>query len=319
MKNKLQQLKKASQICLISHNEPDSDALCGMFVLKNFLQTQYGKEVDCFAEFTHLPENYYCWQGTQELNPTPKDYDFAIMMDSPKTERLGCFESLFLHAKNKIIIDHHATNEFDKTSNVIKIVSSTCEIVFDLLSKEHYRFSKQDYEMIYAGIITDTNNLTCGEINKHTFEVVGECVQNVEIYPIYENLMLNNTRKNMDIFALAIQNAKYYCDEKIIISHISKQQAEQLNVTQDNYTGIINRLATISGVKLVAFIYPKQDVYYVSMRGRRGCNVGKIAKHHNGGGHDGAAAYLSAENLDSIQNDLLEEFESELSQHSLTC
>lgn len=312
----IEKIKNAKKICLISHLEPDADALCSMIVFRNFLLAKLNAKVDIFAEFEHLPHSYDCLTENQNLNPEPGDYDFAVMMDAPKTERLGKYENLFNNSTNKIVIDHHATNEFDKKQNIVEVVSSTCEIVYKILKENDYIFSKADYGMIYAGIITDTNNLIVGALSKQTFEIVGECVQNVETYPIYENFMLNNTMQNMQIFASAILNCKSFEQNKILISHFSKQQAAAINAKQDSYIGIINRLATINGARLVAFIYPKGKEYYVSMRGRAGANVGNIAKQNGGGGHDGAAAYMSTQNLDEIENHLLKEFEKVLSSSS---
>ena len=312
--SQISKLKHAKNICLIAHNEPDADALCSMIVFKNFLSTKFNVHVDIFAEYSHLPHSYDCLTDNQNINQGKANYDYAVMMDAPKTERLGVFEPLFLNSPNKLVIDHHATNEFDRKTNIISVVSSTCEIVFDILSAFNYQFTKADYGMIYAGIVTDTNNLTVGERTKHTFEIAGICVQNVECYPIYENFMLNNTRQNMDVMAIAIQNAKYFENGKIIISHITKQQAEKNNVTQDNYTGIINRLSTINGARLVGFIYPKQGEYYVSMRGRAGYDVGSIAKENGGGGHTGAAAFMSSMTIPQIENLLLEKFNQALNQ-----
>lgn len=310
----IKQLKNAKNVCLIAHNEPDADALCSMIVFKNFLSTKFKINVDIFAEYSHLPHSYDCLLDGQNLNQGKANYDWAIMMDAPKTERLGVFEPLFLNAPNKMVIDHHATNEFDHKTNIVNVVSSTCEIVFDILLEFKHKFSKADYGMLYAGIITDTNNLTVGARSEHTFALTGICVQNVESYPIYENFMLNNTKQNMNILSLAIQNAKYHENGKIIISHITKKQAEENNITQDNYTGIINRLSTINGARLVGFIYPKQGEFYVSMRGRAGFDIGSIAKQNGGGGHTGAAAYMSNLSITKAENLLLEQFKQALKQ-----
>ena len=306
--NQIKALKKAKNICLIAHNEPDADALCSMFLLKHFLNQKFNLNVDCFAEYSHLPDSYNCLPDIGNLNAGKEKYDFAVMMDSPNADRLGEFKDLFLNAPTRLVIDHHATNEFDPKQNIVKVVSSTCEIVFDILKAYHHKFSKADYGLTYAGIITDTNNLTVGERSRHTFDVVGECVENVECYPIYENFMLNNTQQNMNLLAQAIQSAEYFENGKIILASITKKQAKEMSATQDRYTGIVNRLSTINGARLVAFIYPKEDGYYVSMRGRAGYDVGKLAKQNGGGGHTGAAAFLSDKKLENIKKDVLNQF-----------
>ena len=48
------------------------------------------------------------------------------------------------------------------------------------------------------------------------------------------------------------------------------------------------------------------------MRGRKGSNVANIAKRHKGGGHIGAAAFVSDKNLPEIEQLILTEFRKEL-------
>ncbi len=123
-----------------------------------------------------------------------------------------------------------------------------------------------------------------------------------------EDRFSNNSLKNRQLLALAIRNIYAMENGQILVSHISHEEAAAYYVKFDDYVGLINALATISGNKLVCFIESNGDEYYVSMRAKKGYDVSTIAKKYNGGGHKGAAAYNSSETLEVIEDTIKKEF-----------
>lgn len=305
----LDNLYNVPSVCLIGHMDPDADVLCSMVIMREFLMKQFGiKKVDLFAENETIPQNYLSILENIKLNKSCTKYHTAIMMDSPNLDRIGIFKSLFESAKQKIVIDHHDTNLKNGDYNIVEIVSSTCEIVYKILKAYNYKFSSKIYGKIYAGLITDTNNFSVGAITSDTFKIASACFNYIDSSAIYNNFFNNNTIRNMHLLALAIQNVITLEDGKIILTQVTKEQASLYKAKFDDYTGIINRLATIAGSCLVCFVQPKGNAYYVSMRARRGYDVASIAKKFGGGGHVGAAAYLSKKSIKEIEEEVLKEF-----------
>ena len=117
----------------------------------------------------------------------------------------------------------------------------------------------------------------------------------------------------MLLFLYWVQNTVTFEHGQIIISHITHEEAHSYKATFEDYYGIINKLATISSAKYICFIKPKDNLYYVGMRGRKGANVSTIAKTNGGGGHIGAAAFTSDKSLREIEELILTSFRYELS------
>lgn len=302
-------LRGKNAVCIISHVNPDVDALASSVVFARFLKQFFKiKQVDLFADFKTLPQNYDVLTKNVKLNPKIKKYQACIMLDAPNASRLGCFEQVYENGALKISIDHHNTNLKNADINIVETVSSTCEIVYSILKSFNFCMEKEDLSLIYAGIITDTNNFSVGAMNARTFKIVAEIVDKIDQKAIYNQYFSNNSLKNMQVLALAIQNIKVFNDGKIIFTHISKQCAERLNIHQQDYEGVINRIATISKNVFVCFVYPKNGCYYVSMRAKQGFDVATIAKANNGGGHVGAAAFDSKKSINSIKNLVLSQF-----------
>ena len=219
-------LNNSEKICLIAHINPDVDALVSLSVFKNFLCHKLKiKNVDVFAEYDVLPENYAPLLIDLNLNPKIKKYDTAIMLDSPKSDRLGKFKALFDGAKKKLVIDHHKTNEFCGQTNIVEYVSSTCEILYSLLKQYKYNFTSQDCENIYAGIITDTNNLTVGEVSSATYKIIAEIYKKIDARSIYLRYFSNNSMMSMKILAKAIEKLRIYESGKIIFASLANRKA----------------------------------------------------------------------------------------------
>lgn len=312
--NLLQTLKTSKSVCLIGHLSPDTDALASMIVFKDFLNNYFKIEtVDIFTEEFNPDDEYFLeLVENTEINPPLKTYDTAIVMDAPNIERLGIYKELFKSASKKIVIDHHATNDNSGDINIVEMRSSTCEIVYSILSYFNYQIPDENKGKLYAGIITDTNNFTVGNFDNRTFRIASEIVDDINKNDIYQHFLANNSLSQMRMLSVAIQNLKTFENGKIIISHVEKEDIQ--SATLEDCSGIINKLATISGSKLICFIYPKTDGYYVSMRAKEGFDVASIAKQNGGGGHTGAAAYLSHQNLESIQDDIIVQFTQQLKQ-----
>ncbi len=315
----LEILKRFKKICLIGHIDPDTDALSSMVVFYNFLKTKFKIEtVDLFADCNQIENSYAPILNHFNINPALQNYDCAIMMDSPNIDRLGKYKELFITSPFKIVIDHHNTNNFDGDLNIVHTTSSTCEIIYLIAKEFNYNFTIADKGKIYAGIITDTNNFTVGNFNSSTFNVVSECIDEINNTSIYNHFFGKNSLLNMQLLSIAIQNIKTYEEGKILFTYISKEDTIKLNASHEDFTGIINRTATITGNILVCFVQPKENCYYVSMRAKNGCNVAKIAKAHEGGGHNGAAAFICDKEISTIEQFIIEEFKEELKNYKET-
>ena len=309
----LKVLNNCKSVCLIAHLDPDPDALSSMIVFREFIKNKFKvKQVDIFADCKTISDNLQPILGKIIINKKISKYQTAIMMDCPNTDRLGIYKSLFENCKQKIIIDHHATNTFCGDINIVENCSSTCEIVYSILKEYSYKISKENQGKLYSGIITDTDNFRVGSITDTTFNIASEFNSNINREEIYNHFFANNTFKNMQLLAQAINNIVTFEHNQIIITHISHEEAKKLKATEDDFIGIVNKIATINTAKLICFVKPKDEHYYVTLRSKQGANVSNIAKNNGGGGHVGAAGFISKDSLQIVEQKILEEFRNEL-------
>lgn len=309
---KLKKIKNANLVCLIAHMDPDADALSSMVIMQDFLIEKFKIScVDIFAE-GNIPDN--CLEIIEDkiIDPQPKqNYDAAIIMDCPNLDRVGRYASLYQNAAIKINIDHHATNIFKDCISYFDVVSSSCEIVYDLLSYYGYKFSSAQLGKIYAALLTDTDGFSVGAINSNTYKIASACADVVKVEDVYTNFLKHNTLLNQQLYAKAISNTKEY-KEGFLITYIKKEQLDELKAKEEDEFGIANQLNSIYTSKLICFISPKGNNWYVSFRAKKGYDVSLIAKKFGGGGHQGAAAFVSSKSLDVIVKDVEKAFKQQL-------
>lgn len=306
---KLLLLNGLKSVCLLGHIDPDTDAFASMLIFKDFLKKCFGvKRVDIFAEYNELGVKDLEMLGKEKINPKQCKYEACVSMDTANIERHGIYADLFKKAKIKVVIDHHDTNTREGQINIVEICSSTCEIVSSVCKAFGYNLNESQKAKIYAGIITDTNNFQVGAIKSRTFKVASECCDQIDTNALYRFYFENNSIKNMQMLSIALQNMTTFEGGKILITQITKEEAKKYKTKNEDFSGIANRLNTITGVKMLCFIEPKDDFYYVSMRSKPGYNVAVIAQKNGGGGHVGASAFNSTESIEKIEQMVLLEF-----------
>ena len=107
--NILEEINKAEKIVILTHENPDGDAIGSGLAMYHALKA-YGKKPDII-----VPEHsrtFNCLPGIDELK-TESDiehYDLAIALDCAAIKMLNGFVYYFENAKVKVCIDHHSTN-----------------------------------------------------------------------------------------------------------------------------------------------------------------------------------------------------------------
>ena len=326
-KYSIEQIKQAKNIAIISHINPDADAIGSMIALKRLIKKNFATSnnsliIDTFAQTDIIDSRYSPLLNGENLNKqTCKKYDLAICVDCADINRLGKFKKIFNNATDTLNIDHHETNtKFAKNNVVAKNSSSTCEILY-LLYHNVFKldFSAGIDSLLYSGIITDTNNLTQNLGNstlKVVFELIEKCRQsNCNLEVIRDHFFKNNTKEQLTLLGHALQTLNFVENGKIAMMKLVKQDFIETKAKQDDTVGIVDYTCNLSGVKIgIIFIKQQDNTYYVSLRSKDEVDVGKIASAMGGGGHKNVSAFRTKqkENLTDVKSKLISLCKAEL-------
>lgn len=319
----LDDILHSDKIAIFCHTMPDADTLASAVALKKLIKQNLPegtaqKQIDIFVDADEISEINGAIIKNVETNVQHcEKYDLAIAVDCASSNRLGKYEELFFSADKTINIDHHATNTQYAQNNLVLKGSSTCEAIYILAKIKNYNISDEVCNLIYSGIITDTNNLTQGNITANTHKTITEMVaRKINIEALNEHFFKNNNKSKAFLLQKALSTLKFLSYDRIALMKLSKQDIANADACFEDTMGIVNHGIEIKGVEIAILAIKQEDnTYYVSLRGKNNINVADIAKQFGGGGHDQVAAFQYNGTIADLQQPLLKACREELNKH----
>ena len=306
--------RNKQKIAIITHIYPDADGLSSLVFLKDRLENCFNnakktKKIDIYADVVELDEIYNPILKKDHLNDQNivGRYDLAIGVDCTDTGRFGRFKHIFTNAKETLNIDHHETNTFFADYNFVHKTSSTCELLYLTMAKMKVEMPASICKLVYAGIITDTNNLTQGNVNDKTYAIINKFVRNgVEIDKVQEHFFKNNSLSKMKLLEKAIHSLKFSADGKLAIMKLNKADFVECGANPNTDTlGIVDYAISLKDAKIAMLLVKQEDnSYHISLRSKGQINVGQIARQFGGGGHQNMAAF-NADAISDFKDDFI--------------
>ena len=145
----------ANNILLVSHVNPDGDALGSELSLYSILKNM-GKKVTVFNVTKPLPEYLdFLPNFNKVTNVLPNKVDLTISFDCGSFDRLGIEKKpSFL-----INIDHHISNtNYGDINLIMPTYASTSQVVYELLKANNVKIDKESAICIYTALVTDTGS-----------------------------------------------------------------------------------------------------------------------------------------------------------------
>lgn len=303
-------LNDAKKIAIVSHVNPDADALCSSLALKNIIKNNYDyKYVDVFVD-GEIGSLYDPILRDEVVNPTPyNSYDLVFVLDCPSIGRTGKYSELIENTPIVVDIDHHETNENFGTHNFVSpTASSTSEIIFLMAKGAKFELNNLIAKELYQGIITDTNCFT-SNITRRSHKVLSELLgYKFDSEAIKSYYFKNNSLGKTRLLQKALVSLKFYNGEKFTTMKIPNELFEKFDASFEDTLGIIDNGINISGTEISAIIIEKEpEKIYVSLRSKGKINVGDIATKFGGGGNLQLAAYQTEGNVKDAEAALVEE------------
>jgi phosphoesterase RecJ-like protein len=304
----------SENILLISHINPDGDAIGSQLALYHFLKSK-GKNINMLAP-NYLQDFLKWMDGADCINIFIKDRkncrkiiaaaDLIIMLDFNHSERLGEAESFVLESKaKKVIIDHHLDpGDFADLTISESSKCSTAELVYELLCDiDRLKFiNKSIAEAIYVGIVTDTGNFEHGSYSSRTFRIVADLLETgIEKVKIL-NLIYNNfsiDRMRLEGYAL---NKRMVVMPEYNTAYIflSKEDLAEYKHVKGDTEGFVNLPLSIKGINFAVLFIEKDNFIKLSFRSKGSFPSNEFASQYfSGGGHLNASG---GEYTDTLKN-----------------
>jgi len=322
----LELIRKAGNVVLVTHINPDGDALGSLIGLADTLETM-GKKVFRYLEepVSHL----YAFLPDTNLmqNDIPALQDFVlragndilcISLDCGDRKRLGKNAEELMSIRPFTVIDHHKSNEgFGDVAWIDPDCSSTGEMVFDLIETLGLTLSDKAAVGLFAAIVTDTGSFRYESTSVHTFEVAKKLVAlGVRPDQVTGNLYDNYSAGRLQLLQKVLATLEIKGEGRIAIIMVTEDMLDSTGCSLADTENFINLPRSVTTVEAAVFVKETgPGRVSVSMRAKGNCDVAEVAARFGGGGHRNAAGFRAAEKTveevrDMVLATLLKEFGS---------
>lgn len=298
-----QALQKAQNIVIISHRNPDPDAIGSNLALRLAL-TQSGKKIlsACVdkipsnAEFLAEALNYDCAINLDQA-------DLLISVDCGSRSQVA-FESIYpgiFQAKPFINIDHHASNDFYGTINLVYTkLSSTCEIVYNLFKIWDIELTPTISTCLLFGLYYDTGSFMHSNTSAAVLQMAEDLLAHgADQQIIIDNLYKNHHENKFHIWGKVLNSMKI-TSQNAVAAALSYQQIQNLQATSEDLSGIINYLSMVKGSSYAVFVHEETSGQIKgSLRTTHDeIDLSSLAGQLQGGGHKKASGFTIPGQLD---------------------
>ncbi len=301
-------------IVIISHRNPDGDAIGSSLGLRLFLE-KFGHSAKVvfpsdypltFDFLDGIDQSIIFDSERSKAIEIIKKADILVCLDFNSLDRI---DKLGPHVQDskakKILIDHHLDPEpfADYVYSDI-YASSTCELVhkFILDLGEEQRLDVPIGEALFTGLITDTGSFKHATRDQ-TYETAAQLKKlGVDDYSLQDKIFNTVTEKQMRLLGHCLYNRMELIPEYSAgIIALTKADYQEFDIQRGDTEGIVNYLLMLKGIKVAAFIREQPTIVKLSMRSKGDISVQEICRNHfNGGGHknaSGGAAYAKLEDI----------------------
>ncbi len=315
--NQLEDLiKNSTKILIMSHINPDGDALGSTSSMYTIIYEKFKKKADILV-IGHLPN---CYKFLPHIETAKFEfdismvYDLVITLDVASLDRLANHQILFDKAKNTINIDHHKTNNGFADINIINpSASSTGEVLLGIYNEQNWDISLETATGLYTAILTDTGGFRYENTSEKVFLSVAQLVK-IGINPneIYKNCYEKKSKDFVMFQNSCVNKAEFLFNDKVAYTTVYKKDLEKYQAKDDFTEGLVETLRAIDSTE-IAFIAKEIDSKStkISMRSKT-IDVAGICAEYGGGGHTFAAGCLIKTSIDKALKKLLKTIEEHL-------
>lgn len=317
-------IKSSKKILLINHIRMDMDALWSLSAIYDIL-TQLWKDVKAVND--EVPPNNYNIIWYNEIIEPYLDIvsfkpDLIISLDAASEWQLwATYENNKEIFKNTpfVIIDHHKTNEWFGSVNIIsKDFSSSCELVFYILKKLNLvkYITPKIATALLSGIYTDTNIYYNSNTSGYTLRTAADLIDLWADFrkPYFEFYKKKTITKSRLWWTILSKRLKISDNKKVAWAIVPFSIFEETWWNDRDLTWLISEFfANLDWVEICFLVY---ELNYWGVKASLRCtekyDMSSVAEKLGWGWHKQAAWFTSDKTLEEVEKMILKALKKEL-------
>jgi bifunctional oligoribonuclease and PAP phosphatase NrnA len=327
----LDELRAASKLIVVTHENPDGDALGSLIAMQEIL-VSLGKDCPMFIDASEfpLPNEYRFLPLNGLVTAPPEDLGerVTVFLDCGNLERnpAEAFQGASGVDANPLLIlniDHHHDNTMFGNVNLVRPAAScTAEIVWDLMHGLGVTPSHTIAEALYVGLITDTGRFMYENTGARAHLMAAELIEaGVDVHEIYRRVYEGVPYGKLALLARGLANVRRFNDGQLTVTSLSASDFTESGAEESYSEGVIDHLRAVQGTAVAALVRDRigdtdgdgTARRKVSLRASdERVDVSAIARAQGGGGHRQAAGFTTAMDQEQIVAFLREQVAQQL-------
>lgn len=296
-------LTNAQNIVILSHRNPDGDALGSSLALKYLLEKK-GKTARVIVP-SEYPVNMEWILGIEEVTVYDLKVEESLNLIG-EAEIIFCLdfnalsridkmgEAVSKSEAVKVMIDHHLNPE-DFADYMLSDVnaSSTCELIYDFVELLGWtgEIDKNFAEILYVGLLTDTGSFSYA-VSPKTFRLAAKMLEYGVNHVAIQDLLFNSQEeKNLRLLGYCLYERMEVLPEyKTAIISLSKEDYKKFAIQRGDTEGIVNFALRLKEVTMAILVMEQPNIVKLSFRSKGSHSVEIFAREQfKGGGHPNAS------------------------------
>jgi phosphoesterase RecJ-like protein len=314
-------LRRADKLLLVTHENPDGDAL-GSLLGMHLILEQLGKDSVMFmsADQFPLPYEYQRMPLEKVERELPPDLHerVIVFLDCGNIDRMPV-EFLREGHQHILNIDHHHDNTlFGDVNLVVGRASCTAEILWDLARDLEVSITRELADALYIALVTDTGKFMFENTTPKAHEMAADLIEaGVQPQEAHRRLYEGLPFARLQLLERALAAVQRFDGGQLTLTHLRQEDFAHSNAVESDSEGIVDHLRQVEGTIVAALVRELLDVdgrRKVSLRATdKRVDVSMIARGLGGGGHRQAAGFTTDVPLDELVERLRREISQQLS------
>ena len=280
-------LASARHVCVMSHHNPDGDALGSMLGLTLALQAAGITATAALAD--EIAPRFDSLPGRASIAATiPPSADVLVAVDAADFARLGKLGARI--SEVHLNIDHHLSNtRYGKLNLIDTSSAATAQYLAELLPVFKLELTTVVATCLLAGIVTDTLGFRTANTTPATLSISQQLIAaGAPLADVYDRTLHRRSLAALRLWGDSIK----LIEQRDGLVHTSVTLASK---AAHGYGGtgdgdVVTLLTALENIDIaIVFVEHKGQEIKVSWRANTGFNVANVAAIFGGGGHAAAA------------------------------
>jgi phosphoesterase RecJ-like protein len=321
----LAELVAAQKLIVITHENPDGDALGSLVAMQGILSA-LGKDCLMFISPDDLPlpgeYRFFPLEGLVSEPPPDLDERTVVFLDCGNLDRnpAEAFRPGGRDGYTILNIDHHHDNtRFGTVNLVVPEASCTAEIVWDLMRELGITPTLTVADALYVGLITDTGRFMYENTGRQAHLMAADLIDaGVDVQALYRRIYEGVPAGKLALLARGLSNVERYDNGRLTITALSASDFRDSDAEESYSEGVVDHLRAVQGTAVAALIRDRMGdgqagSRKVSLRAADDrIDVSAIARAQGGGGHRQAAGFTTGLSDDELVGFLREQLAAQL-------